>query len=215
MQFKNRVDAGQKLAVLLERYRGMELIIYALPRGGVIVGAAIAKELNAPLELIITRKIGHPYQQEYAIGAVAENGHSVFDKEKILDVSKEYLESEIEKQTEEAKRRREVYLGKREPVLVQDKIAVLVDDGIATGLTVKAAIKELKLHYKPGKIVVAVPVIPKNISDEFVAENVEVVAIITTKDFLGSIGVYYQDFLPVEDKDIISIMKKFRQRGNI
>lgn len=205
--FKDRVNAGEKLAGLLEYLKGQEVVVYALPRGGVVVAEKIAKKLSAPLDLIITRKIGHPDQPEYAIGAVAENGHSVFNKEEILDISKEYLAAEAEKQKEEAKRRREVYLGKRKPISCDNKVAVLIDDGIATGLSVKAAIKELKLHYKPKRIIVAVPVTSRDIGNEFEAAGIEVVSVITDKDFLGSIGAYYQNFSPVEDRDVIKIMK--------
>lgn len=142
MYFKNRVDGGRKLADLLKKFKGKDVVIYALPRGGVVTAYEIAKEIQAPLDLIITRKIGHPYQPEYAIGAVAENGHSVFNKEEVAEIDENYLTSEAEKQKEEAKRRREIYLAGRKPIPYKGKVAILVDDGIATGLTMKAAIKE-------------------------------------------------------------------------
>ncbi len=208
--FRDRVDAGEKLAGLLENLRGQDVVVYALPRGGVVVAKEIAKVLNAPLDLIITRKISHPYSPEYAIGSVAENGHSVFNKEEISEISEDYLISEAEKQQEEAKRRRQLYLGGRKPINCRGKIAILVDDGIATGLTMKTAIKELQIHYKPEKIIVAVGVIPWEMSEELQKENVEVVAVITDKDFLGSIGAYYQNFSPVEDMDVIKIMKEVK-----
>ena len=207
MYFKDRVEAGRKLAAFFDHINGKNAVVYALPRGGVIVGAEIAKAIHAPLDLIITRKIGHPSQPEYAIGAVAENGHLVFNKEEVLEINEEYLTSEAEKQKEEAKRRREVYLEGRPPVSCKGKTAILVDDGIATGLTMKAALKELQTHYNPAKIIIAVPVTPKDTADEFKNLGAEVLAIITTKEFLGAIGAYYQDFSPVEDKDVIRIMK--------
>lgn len=206
MMFKNRVDAGKQLAKLLERFRGEDTVVYALPRGGVVTGAQVAKSLNAPLDLIITRKIGHPSFPEYAIGAVAESGHSIFNKEEVLEIDEGYLTSEAEKQKEEAKRRREVYLSGRKPVPCEGKVAILVDDGIATGLTMKAAIKELQLHHQPKRIIVAVPVASPKIGMELEKMGVEVVAADIKGIFLGSIGAYYQDFSPVEDQDVIRIM---------
>lgn len=114
--FKNRIEAGEKLAGLLSQYKDKNVIIYALPRGGVVIGAEIAKALHAPLDLIITRKIGHLFQNEYVIGAVLESGQKVFDNEAILDIDKNYLIEETEKQILEAKRRRKVYLAKRKPI---------------------------------------------------------------------------------------------------
>lgn len=204
--FKDRTEAGKKLAELLKKYQGQAAVVYALPRGGVVVASEIAKALHAPLDLIITRKIGHPLQPEYAIGAVAENGHSILNEGAISDVSEEYLEEEIETQKEEAQRRRKVYLGNRKPILCQGKIAILVDDGIATGLTMKAAIQELKLHYKPEKIVVAVPVAPAETVEELKSKGVEVVAVEIPEYFQGAIGAYYGEFNPVKDEEVINII---------
>lgn len=180
-----------------------------------VVGAEIAKIIHAPLDLIITRKIGHPYNPEYAIGAIAENGHSVFNKDEVLNIDEQYLKEEAEKQTEEAKRRRKVYLGGRPPISCKGKTAILVDDGIATGLTMKAALKELQTHYNPAKIIIAVPVTPKDTADELGKMGAEVLAIITDKDFLGAIGAYFQDFSPVEDQDVVRIMKEVAGYGYI
>ncbi len=206
MYFKDRVEAGKKLAGFFDYTDGKNAVVYALPRGGVVVGVEIAKAIHAPLDLIITRKIGHPNQSEYAVGAVAENGHSVLSKE-VLGIDKQIFKKEVEKQKQEARRRREIYLGKRQPISCKGKTAILVDDGIATGLTIKAAIKELKLHYNPKKIIIAVPVTPRDIADELKKMGVEVKSILITSDFLGSIGAYYQNFPPVGDKEVISFLK--------
>lgn len=206
MFFKNRTEAGKKLAQLLKSYKKEEVVVYALPRGGVVTAYEIAKALNAPLDLIITRKIGHPYQKEYAIGAVAENGHSILNKDALSDVSQEYLKKEIETQRKEAQRRRAVYLKGREPIECKNKIAILVDDGIATGLTMKVAIQELKAHYKPKKIIVAVPVTPKQIVDELKSEQVEFVVLKIAEDFLGAVGSYYEDFSEVSDDDVVNLI---------
>lgn len=205
--FKDRTDAGRKLAKLLKEFRDKDVVIYALPRGGVVIGAEIAKAINAPLDLIITRKIGHPYQPEYAIGAVTENGYSVFNKEEIVNIDEGYLTSEAAKQKEEAKRRREIYLAGRKPLSCKNKIAILVDDGIATGLTMKAAIHELKMHYHPSKIVVAVPIVPAEMVEQLQKAGVEVMAVEIPEIFRGAIGAYYRDFTPVADEVIIRIMK--------
>ena len=204
--FKDRTEAGKKLAEFFDHINGKDAVVYALPRGGVVIGAEIAKAIHAPLDLIITRKIGHPLQPEYAIEAIAENGHSVLNKEEVLEVDEEYLKEETEKQRQEAKRRREIYLGDRQPISCKGKTAILVDDGIATGLTMKAALKELKLHYQPNKIVIAVPAAPWEEVEELKKTGAEVLCILTTKQFLGSIGAYYRDFSPVEDKDVIKII---------
>lgn len=207
MIFKDRVEAGKKLAELLKHINGKNAVVYALPRGGVVVGAEIAKAIGAPLDLIITRKIGHPDQPEYAIGAIAENGHSVFEKNVNLSIDENYLAQEAQKQKLEAKRRRETYLGTRKPISSNRKIAILVDDGIATGLTMKAAIKELKIHSSPKKIIIAVPVASAEIVNKLENTGVQVISIITEKVFLGAIGAYYQDFFPVEDDSVIRIMQ--------
>jgi len=215
LYFKDRAEAGRKLAGFFDHINGRNAVVYALPRGGVVVGAEIAKTIGAPLDLIITRKIGHPYNPEYAIGAIAENGHSVFNKEEVLGIDEQYLKEEAEKQTQEARRRREVYLGKKPLISSKGKTAILVDDGIATGLTMKAALKELKMHYNPQKIIIAVPVAPRDVVDELEKMEVEVLAIISDRDFLGAIGSYYQDFTSVEDQDVIRIMKEAAGYGYI
>lgn len=199
------------MALLLQNLLDQRIVIYALPRGGVIVAAEIAKLLNAPLDLIITRKISHPNNLEYAIGAVAEDGHHIFDREAIATVDQDYLQSEITVQKKEAKRRRELYIGTQKPISCEGKVAILVDDGIATGLTIKAAIKELQLHYHPKKIIVAVPVCPKDLVNELSNNEIKVISLITPKDFLGALGSYYQRFPAISDQQVINTLKKFRQ----
>lgn len=206
MQFKDRFDAGKKLTKLLEKFKGKDTVLYALPRGGVEVGSEIAREFNIPMDLIITRKISHPYQKEYAIGAVAENGEPIYNKEAISGISEEYLAFEAEKQRQEAKRRREVYLKGRKSIPCRGKIAILVDDGIATGLTLKAAVRQLKLHYHPKKIIAAVPVAPLEIVRELEAEGVEVIALEIPEYFQGAVGSYYESFPAVSDEEVIRLL---------
>ncbi len=138
-----------------------------MPRGGVVLGVEIARLLEMPLDLIISRKIGHPNNLEYAIGAVTENGTPVYNSREVARVDPEWLEARVRREREEAKRRRERYLGGREVLSVRGKTAILVDDGIATGLTMLAAIHEVKRR-KPARIVVAVPVAPEDTAALFV-----------------------------------------------
>lgn len=206
--FKNRSEAGKLLATLLSKYKGEAVVIFALPRGGVVCAVEIAKKLKAPLDLIITRKIGHPSLSEYAIAAIAEDGHVVKNEEEVRAVDKKWFKKETERQRLEAKRRRALYLGARSPFSPEGKIAILVDDGIATGLTMRVAILELK-HRHPKKLVVATPIAPEDTADKIALEVDEFIALNTPNiyEFLGAIGAYYDEFLPVEDEEVVKIMK--------
>lgn len=213
MYFYDRKDAGQKLGKLLaKKYAGKNCVVYALPRGGVVTGVEIARTLHAPLDLIITRKIGHPYEPEYAIAATAENGHMVGNEQELKAVDKTWLRQTVKKEQQEAKRRRKKYLGNKKPIPVEGKIAILVDDGIATGLTIRVAVLELK-HRHPKQIVIAVPIASKTIADAIKQEADEFIAldIPSDQEFLGAIGAYYQEFLPVEDDEVTTLMKKYEK----
>ena len=207
MVFTDRQEAGKKLAEKLEKYKGRDTIIYALPRGGVVVGAEIAKILHCPLDLIIVRKVGHPYQPEYAVCAVAENSHLICNEEEVARIDQQWLKKEIEKERQEAVRRHQVYLSGLKLPAVKGKVAVLVDDGIATGLTMETAIQELR-HGQPQKLVVAVPVAPKETVDKLSSEVDEVVGLSINEYFLGAIGAYYEYFPQVSDEEVIQIMKE-------
>lgn len=205
------------LAKALKKYKGKDVVVYALPRGGVVVGVEIARELHAPLDLVIARKIGHPYQPEYAIAAIAEKGHIVGVQKELKAVDQEWLQEEIERQRKEARRRREKYLQGKSEIPVDGKIAILVDDGIATGLTMRAGIMELK-HRHPKEIVVAVPVVPKTTADIIKKEaQGELVALEIPSDdaFQGAVGAYYDEFFPVEDDEVISILKAYENESQI
>ena len=203
--FKNRLDAGQKLAQLLKKYATEDTIIYALPRGGVEIAKPIASALKAPMDLLFARKIGHPLSQEYAIGAISESGHLVGGDE-LFSYGEKWLNEQKMRQIEEIKRRRLLYLQNRPPLDPKNKIAILVDDGVATGLTMEAGILELKsLH--PKKIVVAVPVAPKDTFDRLKAMVDDAVGIEITSDFMGAVGAYYQEFPQVEDGKVINALK--------
>lgn len=212
MYFKDRTEAGRLLALKLKKYKNKDAVVYALPRGGVVTAVEVAKYLNAPLDLIITRKIGHPYQPEYAIAATAENGHIVGTQRELKSVDEKWLKQEIERQRLEAKRRREKYLQGKPEVPVKEKIAILVDDGIATGLTMLAGIMELK-HRHPKKIIVAVPVIPQTTAGVLKKEADEIIALDIPPDeaFLGAIGAYYAKFPSIEDEEVINTLKTYKK----
>ena len=206
LRFENRVEAGQKLAQALIKYKDEQAVVFSLPRGGVILGAKIADELNLPHDLIITRKIGHPLSPEYAIGAVAENGDLVVNYDEVVNLDPSWFKEELSKQRQEAKRRRQEYLGEAKKVDTKGKIAILVDDGIATGYTIEAAIKELK-HLKPKEIVLAVPVAPRNVLDRLKGMVDKVICLEKPQEFAGAIGSYYDDFSPVNDREVINLLK--------
>ncbi len=133
MIFKDRVDAGRKLAEALAFYQREDVVIYALPRGGVVLGAEIARRFAAPLDLIIVRKVGHPTSPEYAIAAVAEDGHTVVNPLEVDSVDREWFEENVRIERREARRRRELYTRGHPSVSATGKVAIIVDDGLATG----------------------------------------------------------------------------------
>ncbi|MEI8365471.1 MAG: phosphoribosyltransferase family protein [Parachlamydiaceae bacterium] len=206
--FKNRFDAGRQLGQLLEKYKDGDVVVYALPRGGIEVAVEIAKHLNAPLDLVFAHKIGHPYQPEYAIAAVSESGHMVGSPYELASMSRVWLEGEKEHQMQEIKRRRKLYLGERKEISVSGQIAIIVDDGVATGLTMQAGIQELKDRH-PKKIIVAVPVAPRNTANllRSLADDLVGIEISDEGGFLGSVGAYYDQFYQVEDTEVIAILK--------
>lgn len=207
-RWRDRIEAGQELAKALIEYKDKPVIVYGLPRGGVVVAAEVARALNAPLDLIIARKIGHPFHPEYAIGAVTETGQPVLNAAETVSIDKKWLETTIKQEREEAKRRREVYLLGQPAHSAKHKTAILVDDGIATGLTFKAATEELKSK-QPAKIVVAVPVAPDDSAAEIEAEVDELVCLLREKYYLGAVGAYYEYFEQTEDNEVIDILSEF------
>ena len=207
MLFKNRTEAGQKLAKLLSDYASEDVIVYALPRGGVVLGAEIARAINAPLDLIITRKIGHPSNPEYAVCALAEDGAPICNQSELERLGHQWLEEEKHKAREEIQRRREEYVGDPTQKDIKGKTAIIVDDGIATGLTMIASIEEMKLH-EPKEIVVAIPIVPYLTSLKLEGMVDKVVCVEATREFLGAVGAYYEDFTQVDDDEVKRILKE-------
>jgi predicted phosphoribosyltransferase len=204
--FKDRADGGRALATALAAYRNSDCVVYGLPRGGAVTAREVSDDLSAPLDLLITRKLTHPYNPEYAIGAITDDGEVVLNEAVAGEFSKDYLEQEKARRLQEAKDRHAKYLGDRAPVPVEGKTAIVVDDGIATGYTMKAAILAVKKR-KPAKIVVAAPVGPPGVAALFAGLADEVIVPSTPDDFFA-IGYYYMDFAPVEDEQVVAAMKE-------
>lgn len=205
MRFRNRFEAGQKLAQALTKHKNKPTVVYAIPRGGVVLGTEIAKQLNAPLDLIIVRKVGHPNNPEYAICVVTENTTKVCNESEAAQIDPQVLEKLISEERAEAKRRRETYLKGRPEIDVTGKTAILVDDGVATGLTFITALKELKKRH-PGKVIAALPVLPTETAAKIKQEGAELVALDIDPNFLGAVGSYYDDFPQIEDQEVINLL---------
>lgn len=205
LHFADRRDAGVRLAKALARYDGEDAVVYALPRGGVVVGDEVAKQLELPLALVITRKIGHPENPEYAVCAVTEEGELVCNEEESTALDPAWLAAAAARERAEAKRRREIYDGPRIPAT--GRLALIVDDGIATGLTMRAAIRALRREL-PSEVVVASPVAPREVADYLRGEADDVVVLDDSEPFLGAIGSYYDSFSSVSDDEVTEIMRK-------
>jgi len=205
MRFKNRTEAGKKLAHALRVYRGKNVVVYGLPRGGVVVAYEIAKYLHAPLDLLSVCKIGHPDCPEYAVGAVAQDGCTLLNEREVALIDTVWLQHERSEKIKEAQRRQTLYSSGRESISAEGKIAILVDDGIATGLTVKVGIFELK-HQNPKNIILAVPVCPKTFADEIKKEGYDCVALDTPLLDTGAVSAYYDEFPQVPDEEVIRLM---------
>lgn len=207
--FVDRKDAGNRLAQKLSKYRGENALVLALPRGGVVVGYEIARALNLPFDIVVVRKIGHPANPEYAICAVNEEGLSLCNEAEIKFVDQNWLKEETLRQKNEALRRIEVYRGGRDSEEISGKTAILVDDGIATGLTIRAAIKSIQKK-NPKELVVAVPVAPHEMITELRQETDAIIVLNDAEDYLGAVGAYYKDFPQVSDEEVVELLKQAR-----
>jgi putative phosphoribosyl transferase len=197
--FKNRTEAGKKLSALLADYKGTNAIVLALPRGGVIVGKEIARELNLPLDIIVTRKIGAPGNDEYAIGAIDILGNSIFGTGEKELVDKKWLENKITAEKKEAERRWAVYRKGKSDLNLKNKTAIIVDDGIATGLTMQVAAAYAK-QAGAEKIIVAIPVASSE-SIRNIKKMAEV-RVLETPVFFSAVGEWYEYFPQVSDQEV-------------
>jgi putative phosphoribosyl transferase len=206
--FDDRVDSGKRLASALRNFSGKKGIVLAIPRGGVVVGYVIAKTLNLPLDIIIPRKIGAPDNPELAIGAVAEDGTTILDQYliKYLGVSPEYVIEEAERQKQEIRRRLKLYKQDISYPDLNGFDVIVVDDGIATGSTMKAALASVK-NRGAASITVAVPVGPPSTIEEL-EKMADHVICLYTPEFFQAIGQFYRDFSQTSDEEVIDLLLK-------
>ena len=208
VNFRDRVEAGRILAHRLTKYADQRAIVLGLPRGGVPVAFEVAKALKAPLDVYVVRKLGVPGHEELAMGAIASGDVRVLNKPVIEDlrISEEAIEAETRKEQQEVQRRERLYRGDRPPLDVSNRTVVLVDDGIATGSTIKAAIAALKKQ-KAGRIVVAVPVAPASTIEELKREVDEVICV-STPEFFYAISLWYEEFPQTSDEEVRELLKQ-------
>ena len=211
--FANRVDAGKRLASELRNLIGKNAIVLAIPRGGVVVGYEIAKALNLPLDVIIPRKIGAPDNPELAIGAMTEDGTIILDQDLVsyIRVSEDYVREESERQKKEIERRLKLYRGNESYPNLQGKDVIIVDDGIATGSTMKAALASVK-NRGAKTVTIAVPVGPPSTIKELKKQAEEVVCPYTP-EYFQAIGQFYVDFDQTTDEEVIQLLKRSRNKN--
>lgn len=205
--FTNREEAGKLLANELMNYKdNNDVVILAIPRGGVPIGYELTKKLNVPLDVVLSKKIGHPFNKEYAIGAVTSK--SIILSDAASEVSKLYIDDETQQIRDLLKQRHESYHGDNEPVELNNKIVILVDDGVATGNTLISCVQLIALE-NPSKIIVALPVAPpsalKRIKE--MSEVNEAICLSTPMNF-QAVGQFYEEFSQVNDKEVIVLLKK-------
>jgi len=207
MIFQDRRDAGRRLAELLTEYKeNKDAIVIGLPRGGVIVAAEVAKQLKLPLDILCPRKLGAPYQPELAIGAVTETGEGIFNEDLLaaLGVTNSYLQNIINKEKQVAQQRAKLYRNGRPPLNLENKITILIDDGLATGATMKAALATAKA-LGAAKIVVAIPVAPVDTLEE-IRFMVDEVKCLQAPYPFHAVGAFYTDFSQTEDDEVIKLL---------
>lgn len=215
MVFENRKEAGEKLATELTEFRHDQPIVLALPRGGVPIGFEIAKILHAPLEVIVSRKIGAPYNPEFGIGAIAEGNVRVLDESviELLGISPETLKQLTENEKEEIKRRIALYRNNKPLPSLKNRTVILVDDGLATGVTARAAIAAIK-RKRPKQLIFASPVCAYDTAREFEHVVDQVVCLTAPVDFT-SVGMWYRQFHQVSDEEVIHFLKRSKQRERL
>ena len=202
--YENRTDAGKQLAEQLRSITGQDIVVLAIPRGGLPVGAEVAKVLNAPLDVVLTKKIGHPHHREYAIGAVSMDGVILSDTRTIPET---YIVEETARIREVLQERHSQYYRNRSPLPLKNKTVIVVDDGIATGNTLMATV-QLVAKQRPSRIVVGIPVAPRSAVQnlEAMSEVDEVVCLATPYNFMA-VGQFYLHFYQVSDKEAIKILE--------
>lgn len=207
--FYDRADAAEKLTKLLQNYKNLpDSLVLAIPRGGVVLGGIIAKNLQLPLDIIISKKIPAPDNSEFAIGAVAEKGDPVLDDELIgtMGITADYLDQKITDIRSEIKRRVQLYRGNKPHLSLKNKTIILVDDGIATGFSTIATLDYLR-SLEPKKIIIAVAVIPQDLLEQLKSRVDELVALEIPQQFFA-VGQFYEHFEQISDNEVIKILKE-------
>jgi predicted phosphoribosyltransferase len=211
MPFMNRSEAGCRLAARLSEYKDRRPVILALPRGGVPGAAEVAAALDAPLDLILVRKVGVPFQPELAMGAVVDGTTPIIvrneDVIRLAEIGEEEFKAVCDEELAEIERRRERYLGNRKRAEIADRTAIVVDDGIATGATMRAALKAARLR-GPERLVLAAPVAPPRTIAELREEADEIVCL-EEPDSFHAIGAHYLDFRQVTDEEVAKLLTQF------
>lgn len=208
MRFLNRQEAGKHLAAKLQVFKGNNSLVLALPRGGVVIGREISDILNLPLGLVIVKKLSHPLYPEYAIGAVAEKDKPIYSSSDVAEINSSWLKTAEELAYKLIEYRRQLYYGK-DFVLpnVKGKTIILVDDGLATGLTMKAAIMHIR-KLEPNQIIVAVPVASLSSMSLIKSLSDRIVSLDDPSNFLGTVGSHYQQFEQVTDKEVKQLLRR-------
>lgn len=212
--FEDRADAGRRLAGRLTPLRDENPIVLALPRGGVPVGVEISRALDAPLDVFVSRKLGAPDQPELGIGAVAQGGARILNEDIVeqIGVTDEYVEEITAREFAEVERRLRILRGDRPEPDIRDRTAILVDDGLATGVTARAAVGALRRR-NPRRLVLAVPVCPPRTAHLLAPEVDDLVCLYTPEDFVA-VGLWYRDFEQVSDDEVVKLLQKARrERG--
>ncbi|MFT3931094.1 MAG: phosphoribosyltransferase family protein [Spongiibacteraceae bacterium] len=210
--FSNREEAGAELAARLRERAWRNPIVFALPRGGVPVAFEIASALRAPLDVVLVRKIGAPMQKELAIGAITDGNppHIFIDPQLVsaLGVRQSYIQQETARQLDEIKRRRDLYGVAASPALLQGKSAIVVDDGIATGATMRVALHALKAR-KPDALILAIPVAPRESLEEL-KRAVDSIVCLQSPEYFPGVGAFYSDFAQVDDSEVVDLLRRSR-----
>jgi predicted phosphoribosyltransferase len=204
MYFQDRYDAAQQLAARLEKYKKHDGVILAIPRGGVPIGYYLAKHLGFDLDLLMTKKIGHPANEEYAIGAAGLEDSIIEDTTNVPDAYLDEMIPRIRKQLKETYKK---FMGRTTPADIRDKVAIVVDDGIATGRTILATLKMLRSK-EPEKLIVAVPVASDQAVERISQEVDELICLYIPTPFYG-VGKFYQDFSQTRDREVMTLLKEF------
>jgi len=213
MEFANRIEAGRLLAKKLAAYANRrDVIVLALPRGGVPVGYEVAQALNAPLDVFLVRKLGLPGYEELAMGAIASGNVRVLNEEIVnyLGISDETIDQVTAVEQRELTRRENLYRGGAEPLRVTGRTVIVVDDGLATGSTMRAAVEALK-RLEPDKIIVAAPVAARETCESFKADVDSTCVCVMRPDPFHGVGLWYRDFSQTTDQEVCDLLKQARQ----